>query len=231
MPKTPKKVTEEVMENLVALLDTSPLVTIGALSKRSGIPRDQLVKHVESLRLEGYIEKGDRIVPTEKGAELGCKIVRKHRLLERFFHDIVGMNKGRVHREACRLEHELSDEGEAALCRYLEHPQNCPDDERPIPVCDMDVDSCEDCKSGKIGHSRAMLVPLTEIEPGKSARVRFIRGGRNAVHRLRDMGLVTNAKVTVLKRAPFSGPVEIIVCSTKLAIGRNIAEKVFVEAC
>ena len=230
-PELTKEIREEILENLAALLDISPTVTFEALSQRSQIPINQLKLYVEFLKQEGYIEKVDELHLTQKGLDLGHKMLRKHRLLERLLHEKYGMKKSQVHDEACRLEHTLSDEAEAALCRYLKQPQNCPDDNRPIPICSMDVDSCDDCKSGKSNHSRISFIPLAKLEPGKCAQVKFIRGGRKSIRRLRDMGLVTNAKVTVMKRAPFKGPVEINVCSTKLAIGRKIAEKVFVEVC
>lgn len=47
---------------------------------------------------------------TVKGVALAQKVVRKHRLLERFLHDFLGLKKNKVHNEACRLEHSLSDE-------------------------------------------------------------------------------------------------------------------------
>ena len=222
---------EEILENLAALSESCDNITVLALSERSGISADKLVPYLETMRSEGYLDEGENLVPTVKGLAMGKRMVRKHRLLERFLHDVLEMRKERVHDDACKLEHGLSDEAEAALCRYLGHPQNCPDDNRPIPPCNMDVENCEECIAGKVHVHKNPLVPLSALEPGRTARVRFIRGGRNAVHRLRDMGLVTNAKVRVLKRAPFSGPVEIMVCSTRLAIGRNLADKVFVEIC
>jgi len=44
-----------------------------------------------------------------------------------------------------------------------------------------------------------------------------------------DMGLTPGTEVTVIKAAPFHGPVELEVRGTKLALGRGLAEKVFVK--
>jgi len=47
--------------------------------------------------------------------------------------------------------------------------------------------------------------------------------------RLMDMGLTPGTKVTVVKSAPFHGPLEILVRGSRLALGRGMAERIFVE--
>lgn len=47
--------------------------------------------------------------------------------------------------------------------------------------------------------------------------------------RLMDLGLTMGTRVTVVKSAPFHGPVEILVRGSRLAIGRGIAERILLE--
>ena len=47
--------------------------------------------------------------------------------------------------------------------------------------------------------------------------------------RLEDMGLTPGTKVTVVNSAPLNGPLEIYVRGSRLAIGRGMAERIFVE--
>ena len=95
-------------------------------------------------------------------------------------------------------------------------------------------------------------VPLTALKPGESGIVTFIRGNyarpgrrrhggfhgprgngsvKDAVFekRLVDMGLTPGTKVTVVRLAPFHGPFEILVRGSRLALGRAMAERIFVE--
>ena len=96
-------------------------------------------------------------------------------------------------------------------------------------------------------------VPLTALKPGESGIVTIIRGrhvghrrrrhgrifhgppirgiAKDAVFekRLMDMGLTPGTKVTVVKLAPFHGPFEILVRGSRLALGRAMAERIFVE--
>jgi ferrous iron transport protein A len=96
-------------------------------------------------------------------------------------------------------------------------------------------------------------VPLTALKPGESGIVTIIRGGHirrgrkrhgRIFHgplirgitresgfekRLMDMGLTPGTKVTVVRLAPFHGPFEILVRGSRLALGRGMAERIFVE--
>jgi DtxR family Mn-dependent transcriptional regulator len=83
-------------------------------------------------------------------------------------------------------------------------------------------------------------VPLTELKDGETGIVTSVKAGhgrgRRGGHgrwgfekRLMDMGLTPGTKVTVVKSAPFHGPLEILVRGSRLALGRGMAEKIFVE--
>jgi Fe2+ transport system protein FeoA len=73
---------------------------------------------------------------------------------------------------------------------------------------------------------------LTLIEAGQGRGMgegRRIGRGWGFRRRLEDMGLTPGTEVIVVKSAPFNGPLEISVRGSKLAIGRGMAERIFVE--
>ncbi|MEM2972407.1 MAG: FeoA family protein [Candidatus Bathyarchaeia archaeon] len=80
-------------------------------------------------------------------------------------------------------------------------------------------------------------VPLTSLRNGETGIVISIKAGRGRGHgrhwgfekRLMDMGLTPGTKVTVVKSAPFNGPLEILVRGSRLALGRGMAERILVE--
>jgi len=79
-----------------------------------------------------------------------------------------------------------------------------------------------------------MLAPLTSLKEGESGIIASIKasprgGGRGFQKRLVDMGLTPGTKVTVIKSAPFRGPIEIYVRGSRLALGRGMAARIFVE--
>ena len=91
-------------------------------------------------------------------------------------------------------------------------------------------------------------VPLTALKAGEAGIVTSIRFGHTRgghmrhghikqwhgreggfEKRLMDMGLTPGTRVTVVKSAPFLGPFEILVRGSRLALGRGIAQRIFVE--
>jgi len=82
-----------------------------------------------------------------------------------------------------------------------------------------------------------MLVPLTSLKEGESGIISSIkanprrRKGRSwgFLQRLMDMGLTPGTKITVVKSAPFRGPIEVYVRGSRLALGRGMAARIFVE--
>ncbi|MDH5688265.1 MAG: ferrous iron transport protein A [Candidatus Bathyarchaeota archaeon] len=86
-----------------------------------------------------------------------------------------------------------------------------------------------------------MELPLTALKDDESGIIKFIKGssgrgrggaggrGRGFQRRLMDMGLTPGTRVTVVRSAPFRGPVEVSVRGSRLALGRGMAERIFVE--
>ena len=86
-----------------------------------------------------------------------------------------------------------------------------------------------------------MKLPLTALKNGESGIITSMslssgrgRGrsggrGRGFQKRLMDMGLTPGTKVIVVKSAPFRGPIEVLVRGSRLALGRGMAERIFVE--
>jgi len=86
-------------------------------------------------------------------------------------------------------------------------------------------------------NAEGLEVPLTTLKDGATGIVTSIKAGYGKGQgrgwgfqkRLMDMGLTPGTRVTVVKSAPFHGPVEILVRGSRLALGRGIAERIFVE--
>ncbi len=76
-------------------------------------------------------------------------------------------------------------------------------------------------------------VPLTALRYKETGTVKSIKSERGRAQglekRLMDMGLTPGTKVTVVKSAPFHGPLEILVRGSRLALGRGMAERILVE--
>ena len=87
---------------------------------------------------------------TPHGRELAVDVMRKHRLAERLLVDVIGLELEKVHSEACRWEHVMSDDVERRLIEVLDDPRTSPYG-NPIPGLE------------RIGYSSATGEELTYI--------------------------------------------------------------------
>lgn len=226
---------EEYLEALYKLTREGKPVRTSQLANFLGVSPASATQMLQKLAERGCVEyipyHGSTL--TENGEAKGAKMTRKHRLLETFLVSLLNVRKDKAHKEACELEHHLSDEAEEALCRILKHPEYCADDNMPIPPCDSPYSSCAECmEAAEFSPQRRSkpIRPLTSLEKGESAKIAFVRAGRGALRRLCDMGLTPGSVVTMVRSAPLRGPVEVEIRGSRLAIGWGIASKVFVEA-
>lgn len=224
---------EEYLEALYKLTENGKPAKTNELASSLGLSPSSVTEMLKKLEKKGFVNYKPYYgaTLTNKGRRHGKRMTRRHRILERFLTDVLKIKHSEVHGQACEMEHAISSEVEEALCRYLGHPEECSDDQKPIPPCDKDVESCVECieKGDAHGRRKAELVPLVNLKKGETATVRFLRGGKGLVRRLSDMGLTRNTKITVNRTAPFRGPIEICVRGTNLALGRGVANKIFVE--
>ncbi|WP_277612278.1 metal-dependent transcriptional regulator [Dietzia sp. SLG310A2-38A2] len=72
---------------------------------------------------------------TTTGRDLAVDVMRKHRLAERLLVDVIGLELEKVHAEACRWEHVMSDDVERRLIEVLDDPRTSPYG-NPIPGLD-----------------------------------------------------------------------------------------------
>ncbi|MEM2926574.1 MAG: FeoA domain-containing protein [Candidatus Bathyarchaeia archaeon] len=72
-------------------------------------------------------------------------------------------------------------------------------------------------------------IPLPQLREGKRGVVAFTFGGRGMVQRLAEMGLTPGTEVTVVREAPFHGPIEVRVRGVSLALGYGVASRIFVK--
>lgn len=205
------KSIEEYLEIIYRITEKGEKVTTTNISKLLNVASSSVTEMLQRLRNEGYIEYepyGD-IVLTKKGKALGEKIVRKHRILEKFLESI-GLKKN-LHSEACRLEHAISDDVERAIDKSIGYPEKSP--------TGMEIPRDEKGKR---------VIFLINLKPGEKGKITKIISGKKATKRLMDMGLTTNTKIIVINSQQ-NCPIEICVRGSRLSIGRGLASKIVVE--
>jgi DtxR family Mn-dependent transcriptional regulator len=233
----PQEQVEEYLETIYDLESRDGSAKTTAIAKCLKVAPASVTEALKSLSDKGFVqyEPYHGATLTEKGKEIADAIKRKHRLLEVFLTDVLKLNREKVHDEACRMEHTISEDTENALCRMMNAPTRCPHGS-PINPCNRGVGSCAECDvvvgegiPVPASHRNKKIIPVTEIAPDQEGKIAFIRGDRKIVQRLSDLGLTLGTKVAVTRKTPLNSPVEICVRRTKLAIDHAIAENIFVE--
>jgi DtxR family Mn-dependent transcriptional regulator len=232
-----RRSVEDYLKALYDLSQNGKLVSTTEISRTLKVAPASVTEMLKKLAEKNYVQYSPYhgTTLTSDGRRIAEKTVRKHRLLERFLHDVLKIDNVKVHKQACEMEHSLSDDAEESLCRFLRHPDRCPDDGKIIPPCDLKIGSCAECiqlhSKGleEVGKHNQNLVSIGNLKQGQCGKISFIRGGHKVLQRLLDMGLTPGTKICAVRVAPLGGPVELSVRGSKLALGKGVASKVFVE--
>lgn len=210
---------EEYLEAIYRLEREGSGVSTSGLASELGISAASVSGMLKKLASEGYLEHEPRgtATLTRKGAEIGARTLRRHRLAERLLTDVLGMPWDEVHEEACRLEHAISERVERRLFEYLGHPKTCPHG-HAIPLADGSEPVLD-------------VMPLAQAEIGESLAVEGVTEEVPEMLRyLGDVGLLPGASVCVVDKAPLGGPVTITVDGKQHAISLELARTILVEA-
>ena len=232
-----RKSVEDYLKTVYELSQNGKPVSTTDISRTLNVAPASVTEMLKKLAERNYVAyspyHGTTLI--SDGRRIAEKTARKHRLLESFLHDVLKIDNVKVHKQACEMEHSLSDDAEESLCRFLRHPDRCPDDGKIIPPCDLQIGSCTECihlhSKGleEVGKHNQNLVSIGNLKQGQCGKISFIRGGHNVLQRLLDMGLTPGTQICVARVAPLGGPVELSFRGSKLALGKGVASKVFVD--
>lgn len=175
-----------------------------------------MVRRLADMGLVTY-EAYHAVSLTAAGERVALEMVRHHRLIELFLHDILDIPWDKVHAEAEKLEHVISEELEEAIARKLGYPRFDPHGD-PIP----------DRDGSKASVDATALSAWPQDQPGRLARVRTQDSAR--LRYLGSLGLYPGAQVVVLGRAPFDGPLLIEVDGCQHMLAHEMAGLLLVAA-
>jgi DtxR family transcriptional regulator, iron-dependent repressor len=119
---------EEYLQTMFWLEEAGLPMTGANIARAMQLSPPTVHEMVGRLVDDGYVERNadKSLAFTESGREHASHIVRRHRMIERFLTDVLGIPWDEVHEEAERIEHAMSDEMEERLIRVLGDPQTCP---------------------------------------------------------------------------------------------------------
>jgi DtxR family Mn-dependent transcriptional regulator len=209
---------EEYLEAVHALTEEGTPVIQARLAERLGRSAPSVSEMLDRLKDDGYVKRSGRLVElTDSGSALARKVVRRHRLAERLLVDVIGLEWYKVHQEAGRWEHVISDDVEARLVVLLGDPATCPHG-NPIPG------------SGSPTGGTPQR-PLGDVEPGDKVRLERISEevelDMGSLAYLDQHGFTPGATAVVSSRGP-DGTVLLDVDGANVAFGPDLARRLYV---
>lgn len=186
------------------------------IAEAVGVSGPTVTATLRRLETRGLITRdGTGVVLTVEGTARALDIIRRHRIAESFLVNVLGLDWEAAHEEACTLEHALSPRVLAALETFLDNPAECPHG-HPIPSADGIVEPV----TGQA---------LSELSAGTSAYVlRVAENDDEVLGYLGSVGLRPGVEVLVLEKAPFRGPLTLVIDGAHRAIAYDIASLVTV---
>jgi DtxR family Mn-dependent transcriptional regulator len=165
---------EEYLQTIFWLQEAGLPMTAANVARAMQLSPPTVHEMIGRLERDGYITRGgDKAISfTDTGAAHAEGVVSRHRLIERFLTDVLGIPWDEVHEEAERLEHAMSPVLEARMRAAIGDAKTCPHG-HPI-----------------VAGARIEGVPLADVSVGASVRIlRFENEAEDLLHYLKDSGL------------------------------------------
>ncbi len=151
---------------------------------------------------------------TDAGRKIALEILRHHRLLELYLKEVMGYSWDEVHDEAEKLEHHISEQFEDKIAELLNHPTHDPHGD-PIPTKDgvmPDIASLSVCDAEE--ETSYIIGRVKDQDP-------------ELLRYLEKTGVIPGVKLTILEKAPFEGPIKVLLEDKEKTLGYAVAKQIY----
>ena len=218
--RSPAAAREEILEELWTAREAGATLTLAGLPETIHAGKEEdWAALARALAHEGLIEVERGVLRlTDLGDGEARLVVRRHRLAEVLFHEVLDLDMSATEAGACGLEHVLTPQATAAVCSFLGHPPLCPHG-RPIPP--------GGCCSALSRSVSSLICRLADLVPGERGKVVLVAPGRHdRWEQLADLGITPGAVLFLRQRKP---SLVVEVDSTVLALEDEIARKIYLR--
>lgn len=183
-----------------------------------GVSRASAGEMLKRLEADGLVERGEHkeAILTPTGIERAERVVRKHRIIERFLTDFMGYTASESHVQADLMGDTFTDEMIERINERLGHPDRCP---HGWPV-EPDVEQREN-----VG-----LVALAELRPGQRGEiVRLTEHDGDLLHWFYDEGFAPGTHVTLREAQPAAGQFKVELDGDERSIAEKAAQGLYIR--
>ncbi|MDA8345444.1 MAG: metal-dependent transcriptional regulator [Thermaerobacter sp.] len=209
---------EDYLAHIYRIQAVGHNVNTGEVAQHLGVTPASTSAMFKRLAQEGLVnyKSYSGVSLTEEGERAASHVVRRHRVIERFLTDILGIGWERVDEFANRMEHAMPDEVLEAIERLLGGPDTCPHG-YPIPS-----------EEGKLAVATGQ--PVEALVAGEWAVIRHVdESDTELLRHLRERGLVPGTLLQVAETNLIDGTRTLRIGDSTLVVGQRIARALFVD--
>lgn len=204
----------------IGLRERVTWVSTGQLSLALSVSPGTVTSMQKTLSDAGLAEYRpyEGVCLTEAGRTLAVRMLRRHRLIEQFLVETLGLSWDQVHEEAEHMEHAVSDVLVDRIDEFLGRPHSDPHGD-PIPTAD-----------GKLPEHVSDAVTLDSCTVGSGVRiVRVINQGTEFLQFLTHNGVALGVEGRVLSNNREAGLVTLEIDGAAVVLGQQAAEQLLVD--
>ena len=209
---------EDYLKAIYKLQKRQERVTTSAIAERLGVSDATVTSMIKKLAKEKFLKhiSYHGVVLTDKGEKIAIGVIRKHRLVELFLKEVLGLEWDKVHVEAEKLEHVISDEILKRMDHVLGYPTIDPHGD-PIPTGEGKMESAErnQCLADTEVGDAVVISRVSDDDPEK---LRFMA----------ELGLFPKVVLHVTDKSPFEGDISIKIGKSYHRLPRDVAKNIYV---
>ncbi len=212
------KSTEDYLKKIYTLSRRQKKVTTSSIADGLKISPASVTDMIKKLFDNDYLAYTPYygVKLTRKGEKAALRVIRRHRLLELFLVKVLNYPWEKVHEEAERLEHVISDDLEQHIDRYLGYPKYDPHGD-PIPNAAGDIEEVDQLR-------------LVDLPEGQAAIIIRVTDSKKLLEYMRKIDLALNYTVSVQEKEEFDDSVRVLINRKREShLSRDVACNIFVK--
>ena len=217
-PREPSEVVSRYLEAIYYMWSEKELLRSARLADWLGVSRPTVTVALRRMARDGLVRLNGRkeIELTRSGMVKAESIVRRHRIMERWLTDSLGLDWVAADAEAARLEHAVSERVEKRLFETLGRPATCPHG-NPIPGHSV-ASPREALLSGLTAGTRASVTRVSEVAEREAPAL---------LAYLHQRGLVPRREIEVLEVDVVAKTIRVRVEARAVTLSRETAAKIW----
>jgi DtxR family transcriptional regulator, Mn-dependent transcriptional regulator len=238
---------ENYLETILVLVREHAVARSKDIADRLNVKRASVTGALHALKERGLVnyEPYGFVTLTHEGTDVAQRVRRRHVALRDFMINVLSIDRADADEAACHMEHGISKHVVDRFIEFGEFVETCPRagskwihgfgyrcevGSKGSENCELCIEQClnEVKKRGSKGDAAKMIVPLSELKPGRKGRIEKVAGDGAVKRRIRDMGVTTGSLVEVVRVAPLGDPIDLKIKGYHLSLRKEEAADILV---